>query len=457
MIVASDPGSRFLTWPGPAPRHPTRVIALALALVAAFAPAEVEADGPIRVPTGKGSRCDNVLKLVYPVVDAATDRYWESFPPIEVVTGAAPDRIMFQDRLPRSLAVSWAYRVAAVNRWGVIGEPATVMVEVPSTAPPAAPTLLSVVATEDGNLRIEARASCPLEDVGRYELWRRREPRRLVPVPGAAGAAAAAAGAAAAVAAAGNQASAGSQAARRVGSRASGAGGGPARLASGRLAFGSFDLDAPFVEHARRLLDLRFELQAVAPEEVTDGEDSVVRFLDRDVVPEERYWYAVLAVSRGGVASPFSVPMDGAPIRAFADPPTVTESIALPDAVTLRWTVPGRTGNSVVERIQGDASACADLAPQRWIQLSDLLPASAASFVDRTAYPGRTYTYRVRTKDLSGRVSRPACEARAAGEGETEVAALAVAERVVRVPRGLAMPGAGGAPVGPPVGTPGGR
>jgi hypothetical protein len=72
--------------------------------------------------------------------------------------------------------MTWAYRVAAVNRWGVIGEPVTLRVETPSTLPPAMPILLAVVPLEDGNLQIEARAACPLEEVARYELWRRSIP-----------------------------------------------------------------------------------------------------------------------------------------------------------------------------------------------------------------------------------------------------------------------------------------
>ena len=77
------------------------------------------------------------------------------------------------------------------------------------------------------------------------------------------------------------------------------------------------------------------------------------------------------------------------------------------NTVTVNWRVNSQNGTAqddtgfLVERCTGTAAACLPSPQSAFVQVAITAP-GAASFVDTTAVSGKTYTYRVRARNLNG-------------------------------------------------------
>jgi len=84
------------------------------------------------------------------------------------VLTTAPNATRAVDRLPRTGARRLTYQLTPISRWGVVGPTSSVTVEVPSTIAPAAPSVLSALPGEKGEVILTVQASDPLESVTEY-------------------------------------------------------------------------------------------------------------------------------------------------------------------------------------------------------------------------------------------------------------------------------------------------
>lgn len=79
-----------------------------------------------------------------------------------------PSATTYSDPIPRGAARRFLYTLTPVSRWGVVGSPLSLPVDVPATLAPSPPLVLSATPSETGGVVLTLQPNSPLESVSEY-------------------------------------------------------------------------------------------------------------------------------------------------------------------------------------------------------------------------------------------------------------------------------------------------
>lgn len=336
----------------------------------------------------------------------------------------------WEDPVSRSHAMRYAYRIVALNRWGVSSDYSSIQrVTVPATLPPSIPSMIAVSAVPSGGVAVVCKPNRPEEQVTKYVLVR----KQISDAPSSNG----------------GSTVGGSTGGGTVGGAKLGQGIGPSIKdkigASGpkadltKLAMAKFGATPKGSAHSNfaktiaksnikdsagkvgkipitpelvSMLDLA-SYKTVASIDVANpgtAPDTLV-INDTTGVPNVEYLYRVIALNSDKIGSDGSQPMEGVAPKIKADPPTNAQpSYVFNDSkrvVTLTWKAPitGATGY-FVKRRQTNVSTTE--APLLMTTLSKGSNSAAATvWEDPYIRTGQTYEYQIIAIDDAGNVSDP--------------------------------------------------
>lgn len=287
----------------------------------------------------------------------------------------------FADALPPARALTYHYRVDAINRWEATSPPGKTVFNAPPTIPPSTPEVVSVRPDAQGRLAIRVRQAPVEEGVARLRVFRKLVKPLTVQLTEPLFAKALRSREAG-LASRGEEVVDAEGEPKAVSERPGVAGGLRAR-SGGALTISTRDLPESKDGYAE------VNLTASSPDA-----SGTVTLTDGGVKVGETYFYRVVAETADGLRSDESEPLgaQAAPPRELPGISGLTASIA-PDGVALRWSASSGASAYVVVR-----TAISGGRPRTY-------RVAATSWTDRTAQAGVAYRYSVRSVGPGGGLS----------------------------------------------------
>ncbi len=336
-------------------------------------------------------------------------------------------KLTYVDQTPRSHAQVFAYRIVALNRWGIGSEVSPQLrVTLKATLPPSVPAVAAIGASDNGGVNVIWNPNSSDEQVNQYAILRVPTVAVLGELLGANAPVAQAhvvtrpkadiaAGLGSSQIATGPRSAHSLQTLKKFGaslkvSEASVLQGVIAQ--SNANARGTTVVSGNTSQLSSSWKAAATEIASLTSYEVVGTVKSVdpasinqITYNDASAQPEVEYLYRVVAICTDNIASDGSIPMDGMAIKVTADPPTaVTPAFdSTTRAVKLSWTAPaGGAGAYFVTRQSVTGSA-----PSGPVLNLGVLTGSppATTLNDPYVRTGQSYTYSVMATDNLGHAS----------------------------------------------------
>ncbi len=378
--------------------------------------------------TGPGA----ALKVSSVIAGGASYQYYFNAPNIPLanwVKLTETSKLAYVDETPRSHAQVFAYRIVALNRWGVGSEVSPQLrVTLKATLPPSVPAVVAISASDNGGVNLVWNPNSSDEQVNQYAILRVPTITLLDEIIGANAPVAQArvvkkpkidiaGGLGSSQIATGARATHSLQTLKKFGTslKVSEAAILQSVIAQssgvGRQVVGGTGSKATLSAAAKAAATSIAELSNYEVVATVKGVDPAataqITYNDASAKPEVEYLYRVVAICTDDIASDGSNPMDGMAMKVTADPPTaVTSSFDAPSrSAKLSWTAPASGAGSYFVTRQSMTGS----APSGPVLNLGVLTGSPPPTVISDPYvrTGQSYLYTVVATDSLGHVSVP--------------------------------------------------